>query len=111
MDLRNGVSKSCKASTIVEDLRVPIYGYKRAVVDKEFDLLDLREISFDLRPDDLRRVARFLEHYAAEIESGGWRSSHVHITITSFDHSWKAGHAESDVIKLNPDPEPPAVFH
>jgi hypothetical protein len=88
---------------------MPIYGYKRAVVDKEFDLLDLREISFDLRPDDLRRVARFLEHYAAEIDPGGWRSSHVH--LTSFDPSWKAGHPDADVIILNPDPESPAVVH
>jgi hypothetical protein len=86
-----------------------IYVYKRAVVDKEFELLDLREISFDLRPDDLRRVARFLEHYAAEIEAGGWRSSHVH--LTSFDRSYKAGQTDADVIILNPEPEPPAVVH
>ena len=88
---------------------MPIYGYKRAVVDKVFDLLDLREISFDLRPDDLRRVARFLDHYAAEIESGAWRNSHVH--LTSFDLSWKAGHPDTDVIIVNPDPEPPVVVH
>ena len=50
---------------------MPIDGYKRAVLDNEFELLDLSEVSFDLLPDDLRRVARFLEHYAAEIESGG----------------------------------------
>ena len=88
---------------------MPIYGYKRAVVDQEFDLLELREISFDLRPDDLGRVARFLEHYASEIESGGWRSSHVH--LTSFDPSWKARNPDDDVIILNPDPDPPAVIY
>jgi hypothetical protein len=88
---------------------MPIYGYKRAIVNKEFDLLDMREITFDRRPDDLRRVARFLEHYAAEIQSGGWRRSHI--SLTSFDRSWNATHADVDVIILNPDPEPPAVVH
>ena len=77
---------------------MPIYGYKRAVVDQEFGLLDLREISFDLRADDLRRVARFLEHYAGEIESGSWRNSHVH--LTSFDRTWKAGHPDADNRRL-----------
>ena len=86
---------------------MPIFGYKRAVVDEEFGLLDLREISFDLPPEDLRRVARFLDYFAGEIESGAWRGSHVH--IGSFDPSWRAGQSGADVIVLNPDPEPPVV--
>ncbi len=84
---------------------MPIYGYKRAVANEEFGLLDLREISFDLQADDLRRVSRFLESCAAEIESGRWRSSHVH--LSSLDPSWRGGHPDTDVIVLNPDPEPP----
>ncbi len=86
---------------------MPIFGYKRAIANEEFGLLELREISFDLDPDDLRRVSRFLEHIAAEIESGTWRSSHDH--LSAFDSSWRVGHPEVDVIILNPDPEPPAV--
>jgi hypothetical protein len=74
---------------------------------KEFGLLELREISFDLPPEDLRRVARFLEHYAGEIESRAWRGGHVH--IGSFDPSWRADQSGADVIVLNPNPEPPAV--
>jgi hypothetical protein len=86
---------------------MPIYGYKRAIVNEEFGLLDLHEVTFDLRPDDLRRVARFLDHYAAAIESRGWRSGHAH--LTSFDPAWRAGNPEVDVIVVNPDPEPPSV--
>ena len=86
---------------------MPIFGYQRAIANEEYGLLELREISFDLNPDDLKRLARFLEHYAAEIESGEWRSSHVH--LSAFDPSWRVGHPDDDVIILNPDPEPPAV--
>lgn len=90
-------------------LCTPIYGYARAVVDKEFGLLGPRETGFDLGPDDLRRVARFLDHYAGAIESGGWRGRRVH--LTSFDPSWKTGHSDVEVDIRNPDPEPPAVAH
>jgi hypothetical protein len=84
---------------------MPIYGYKREVANAEFGLLELREISFNLQADDLRRVSRFLERCAVEIESGLWRSSHVH--LSSLDPSWRACHPDTDVIVLNPDPEPP----
>jgi hypothetical protein len=37
---------------------MPIYGYKKAVVDEEYGLLELREISLEFSPEGLRRVAR-----------------------------------------------------
>jgi hypothetical protein len=86
---------------------MPIYGYKKAVVDEEYGLLELREISFEFSPEGLRRVARFLHHYADRIESGEWRGGHVH--LDEFDPAWRGNHPETDVIILNPSPEPPAV--
>ena len=85
---------------------MPIYGYKRTVVNEEFGLLELREITLDFKAADLRRLACFLEHYADEIESGCWRSSHAH--LTAFDREWKHDHPNIDVVIANPDPEPPA---
>ena len=84
---------------------MPIYGYPGLVVDDGFGLLELREITLDLQPADLRRLARFLEHYAAEIESGVLRTGHVH--LTTYDPGWRRDHPGVDVILANPDPEPP----
>jgi hypothetical protein len=85
---------------------MPIYGYQRAVVDAEFGLLELREISLDFNPADLRRLATFMEYFANQIESRTWRSSHAH--LTTFDREWNRDHPGIDVIIANPDPEPPA---
>ena len=38
---------------------MPIYGYASKVVDEEYGLLELREISLEFSPEGLRRVARF----------------------------------------------------
>jgi hypothetical protein len=83
-----------------------VYGYQRAVVDAKFGLLELREISLDSDSTDLRRLASFLEHFADQIESRTWRSSHAH--LTTFDREWNRDHPWIDVIITNPDPEPPA---
>ena len=45
-----------------------IYGYKKSVVDQRYGLLELREVSFEFNPKDLRRIACFLEHFADELE-------------------------------------------
>ena len=84
---------------------MPIYGYKKAVADERNGPLELREISLKFKPEELRRIARFLHHYADELESGGWRSGHVH--LESFDPAWREDQPETDVIILNPDPDPP----
>ncbi len=84
---------------------MPIYGYKRTVINKEFGLLELAEITLSFDATDLRRLAHFMNHFADQVESGGWRSDHAH--LTTFDREWSRDHAELDVIILNPDPEPP----
>jgi hypothetical protein len=78
---------------------MPVYGYQRAVIDPDHSLLELREVSFDLSPADLRRVAAFLQHYADRIESGAWRSDHIH--LESFDRAWSRDHPDLQIVVLN----------
>lgn len=77
---------------------MPAYGYKRAVVDPEYGLLELREISFDLSPAGLRRVAASLRDCADRAEAGDHHSDHVH--IDEFDGRWREDHPDLDVIVL-----------
>jgi hypothetical protein len=86
---------------------MPIYGYASKVVDEEYGLLELREISLEFSPEGLRSVARFLDHYADRLESGKWRGGHIH--LIEFDPDWRADHPGADVIIINPDPDPPLV--
>jgi len=84
---------------------MPIFGYaKREVGDH--GLLEMSEVTFDVSPDDLRRVARFLLDFADQVESGAWRSGHRH--LAEFDPDWKRDHPRSDVIVIHPSPDPPA---
>ena len=78
---------------------MPAYGYQRAVVDPEYGLLELREVSLDLSPDGLRRLAAFLRDCADRAEAGDLRSDHVH--IEEFDRVWKRESPDLDVIVLN----------
>jgi hypothetical protein len=84
---------------------MPIYGYKRTVVNEEFGLLELREITLCFDAADLRRLCLFLEDFTHQIESGRWRSDHAH--LATFDREWRRDHPDIDVIIANPDPEPP----
>jgi ferredoxin-NADP reductase len=83
----------------VEIVLMPVYGYSRIVVDPEFGLMELREVSFGLPPVDMRRVAAFLQHYADLIESGDWKSDHIH--LESFDPQWRARQPDLQVVILN----------
>lgn len=78
---------------------MPIYGYQRDVVDPEFGLLELREVSFDLSPDGLRRVADFLRYHADRMEAGDWRSSHGH--IDTYDDRWRHDHPGLDLVVIH----------
>ena len=84
---------------------MPVYGYKRADADQEPELLDLREVTFAFPAGDHRRIAAFLLHYADQIDSGLWRSDHAH--LDAFDTAWSTAHPGTDLVVLNPDPEPP----
>ncbi|WP_165253748.1 Imm32 family immunity protein [Paludisphaera soli] len=78
---------------------MPAYGYQKTVVDPEYGLLELREVSFDLSPDGLRRLAAFLRDCADRAEAGDLRSDHVH--IEEFDRAWKRESPDLDVIVLS----------
>ena len=58
---------------------MPVWGYSSRVADAKHGLLQMREVSFDLRPADLRAVAAFLADCADRIEGGRWRSDHDHM--------------------------------
>jgi len=87
---------------------MPIFGYSKCEFD-ENRLGEMREISFDFSPSDLRRIAHFLSECARGLESGELRSDHYHIDC--FDRRWGRDHPNSDIIVLNSSaPEPPRVF-
>lgn len=77
---------------------MPVYGYQRTVVNPEYGLLELREVSFNLSPDALRRLATFLRDCADSGEAGVLRSDHIH--IEEFDRTWKRENPDLDVIVL-----------
>jgi hypothetical protein len=77
---------------------MPIYGYKRAVLSDE-GLLDMREVSLDLSPADLRRVAAFMVYFADRMDAEDWRSDHAH--LDQFDLQWKDDHPDLDIIILH----------
>ena len=77
-----------------------IYGYSRRVVDEAHGLLELKEITFDLEPSELRAIASFLVSAAEQIESGAMASSHVHIESES--SGWDRDSAGADVIVSDP---------
>jgi hypothetical protein len=78
---------------------MPAYGYLRTVVNPEFGLMELREVSFDLSPDGMRRLAAFLRDCADRAEADGLRSDHVH--IGEYDRGWKHENPDLDVVVLN----------
>jgi hypothetical protein len=58
---------------------MPVYGYQRQAVDEEYGVLEMREVSFALSPDELRNVAAFLVACADDIDGGSWPSDHRHM--------------------------------
>ena len=47
-----------------------IYGYSEKIVNEEYGLLQMREVSFAMSPGQLRLVATFLLRAAEQIEAG-----------------------------------------
>lgn len=58
---------------------MPVFGYKRRAFDKPPGLLEMKEVSFEITTDEMRRMAAFLTSCADEIDSGSWRTSHLHM--------------------------------
>lgn len=79
-----------------------IYGYSKRECSEE-GLLEMGEVTFNVSPDALRRVARFLEHCADGMESGDWRGDHLHLSMV--DRAWDR--SECDVIVMHQSPDPP----
>lgn len=84
-----------------------IYGYQEKIVDKEHGLLQMREVTLAMSPQQLRLVATFLAHVAVELESGA-PFSHRH--IGEVVPEWQAIHPGLDIIGSPPmAPELPEV--
>jgi hypothetical protein len=71
-----------------------IYGYKRED-DEASEPMVLSEVTFHLRPEDLRRVAEFLVARADEIEAGTFKEGGRH--LRDHDKQWPVKDA-GDVI-------------
>ena len=76
-----------------------IYGYAKRTADPEFGLLELSEVTFNLDPERLRLVAKFLTQAAEEIEAGSLGASHVH--LSGAEPTWDADQV-ADVIVSDP---------
>jgi hypothetical protein len=73
-----------------------IYGYEDGEQFHDVQPLRLSEVTFQLPPSDLRRIADFLSACADEIESGTLAEGHRH--LRDRDGQWAAAHPDSDVI-------------
>lgn len=62
--------------------------------------IELREVTFDGRPEMLRAVAGFLFAMASEIECGNLRTSHVHLSSTNLE--WFKAFPDRDIIVALP---------
>ena len=77
-----------------------IYGYSEQVVDEEYGLLQMREITFSMTPEQLRLVAKFLERIAHDIESG---VPFLHRHIEEIIPSWRdVGHV-GEIVAIVPN--------
>jgi len=74
-----------------------LYGYSSRTVN-EYGLLEMREISFDASPSDLRKIANFLEKMADVIDTGQAMSSHAH--INNVIDSWDREHPNKDIVVI-----------
>jgi hypothetical protein len=79
-----------------------IYGYEDREQGDDEGPLKLSEVTFQLSPLDLRRIADFLRARADEIEDGTFIDGGRH--LCDWDHSWSSAHPDSDVIVV---PLPP----
>ena len=72
-----------------------IYGYSEKIVNEEYGLLLMREVSFALNPVQLRLVAKFLIRAAEQLESG---QTFLHRHIEELVPEWRATKPEADLI-------------
>ena len=74
-----------------------LYGYtKAAAAGEEPKLRELQEVMVSVTPEELRRLAAFFLHSAAEIEAQGVAFEHAHFVDFRRTHN-----AEADIIVFN----------
>jgi len=72
-----------------------IYGYSEKVVNEEYGLLQMREVSFAMNPSQLRLVAKFLVRAAEQMESG---QGFLHRHIEELVPEWRTTTPQTEII-------------
>jgi hypothetical protein len=75
-----------------------IYGYSEKVVNEEYGLLQMREVSFAMSPGQLRLVATFLLRAAEQLESG---KTFLHRHIDELVPEWRATTPQTDLVVVS----------
>ena len=83
---------------VEEGIYVMVYGRGKAV-DGEPELMRMLEVSLDFKPDALRRIARFVNQMADEIEAAQMRTDHRH--LSEIDRAWARDFPDFDMIVLH----------
>lgn len=78
-----------------------IYGYPEKVVNEQYGLLQMREISFAMNAAQLRLVATFFVRVAEELESGG---TFLHRHIEEIVPEWRSTQPSADLVAIPPEP-------
>ena len=77
-----------------------ICGYAERTLDKQYGLLELREVTFSVGPDALREIAGFLSTMAEQIEAGQFSTDHRH--IGEVVRGWDKRNPKHDIIVAMP---------
>jgi len=74
-----------------------IYGYSEKIVNEEYGLLQMREVSFAMSPGQLRLVATFLLRAAKQLEAG---QTFLHRHIDELVPEWRATMPHADLVVI-----------
>ena len=77
-----------------------VYGYSRRVIN-EYGLMEMREVTFALAPEELRVVGQFLLDMAQEMEGRTFeKTTHRHLSTSH--PGWTKSTSNADVIVMPP---------
>jgi hypothetical protein len=77
-----------------------IYGYSQKQIN-ESGLLEMKEVSFQVGPDALEEIARFLNEMAGQIRSGRLRAG-GHRHAEEFLPGWRKRHSFDLIVCAEP---------
>ncbi len=77
-----------------------IYGYSEKIIEEEYELLQMREVTFAMAPDQLRLVAKFLLKIADDIQSG---VPFLHRHIEEVVPEWRLSVPQVDIVAMVPN--------